>query len=329
MTETALLARPAPGSGPAEVDETVEDGGCLLGGFDLEPDGLGQRHQAELKETAARLLAPGKVDSGENPFAAVAEPEPDRPAASLDVDHLGGEELSPLFDPGIGVIIAQLAGGRDPGHVARLPTDGRSSPQRRVPGRPALDGPRSGSPTDRGRSRPSSASAHLVPRSSTASRAGGMPHRTTFEPAGAVAGLVSRWRDRMGAPDTAMVTAFVVVFTLALVVMAGLVLDGGLALAAKVQAIDTAQAAARAGAQAIDIPLYRSTGQITLDPAQAATDAEQYLAQSGHTGTVAVDGDQVTVTVTIRQPTQILSLVGIANLTETASGSATAEQANP
>lgn len=126
-----------------------------------------------------------------------------------------------------------------------------------------------------------------------------------------------------------MVSAFVVVFTLALLVMAGLVLDGGLALSAKVQAIDDAQAAARAGAQAIDVPLYRSTGQITLDLAQASADAEQYLAQSGRTGTVIVDGDQVTVTVTIRQPTQILSLVGVGSLTETASGSATAEQVDP
>jgi hypothetical protein len=126
-----------------------------------------------------------------------------------------------------------------------------------------------------------------------------------------------------------MVTAFVVIFTLALIVMAGLVLDGGLALSAKVQAIDDAQAAARAGAQAIDIPLYRSTGQITLDPAQATTDAETYLAQSGHTGTVAVDGEQVIVTVTISQPTQILSLAGIGHLTVTGTGSATAEQANP
>ena len=126
-----------------------------------------------------------------------------------------------------------------------------------------------------------------------------------------------------------MVTAFVVVFMLALLVMAGLVIAGGLALAAKVQAIDDAQAAARAGAQAIDVPLYRSTGEITLDPTKASTEAEAFLARTGHTGTVSVDGDQVTVTVTIRQPTQILSLVGIASLTETASGSATAEQAEP
>ena len=137
-----------------------------------------------------------------------------------------------------------------------------------------------------------------------------------------------RLRPRLDDAESGMVTAFVVIFTLALLLMAGLVLDGGLALAAKVQAIDDAQAAARAGAQAIDIPTYRASGQITLDPAQATADAEHYLAAAGHTGTVSVNGEQVTVTVTITQPTQILSLAGIDHLTETATGTATAEQGN-
>ena len=52
-----------------------------------------------------------------------------------------------------------------------------------------------------------------------------------------------------------------------------------------------------------------------------------YLAAAGNTGTVAVNGKQVTVTVTISQPTQILSLAGIDHLTETGTGTATAEQA--
>jgi hypothetical protein len=126
-----------------------------------------------------------------------------------------------------------------------------------------------------------------------------------------------------------MVTAFVVVMTLALIVMAGLVLDGGLALAAKVQALDDAQAAARAGAQAIDVSTFRATGQVTLDPAEATADAGHALAVAGHTGTVAVNGDEVTVTVTITQPTQILDLVGVQHVTVSGSGSATAEQAVP
>ena len=124
-----------------------------------------------------------------------------------------------------------------------------------------------------------------------------------------------------------MVTAFVVIFTMALLAMAGLVIDGGLALAAKVQAIDEAQAAARAGAQAIDIPLYRATGQVTLEPTQAVADAQRYLAATGHRGTVSVTGDEVTVVVRASQATQILSVVGIDPIGVSGTGSATAEQA--
>ena len=136
-----------------------------------------------------------------------------------------------------------------------------------------------------------------------------------------------RWLGtRLGDPEAGTVTAFVVVFMLALVVMAGLVLDGGLALSAKIQAIDDAQAAARAGAQAIDVPLYRSTGTITLDPAQAVADAQGFLAAAGEHGTVTVAGETVAVTVTITQPTQILSIVGVDQLTVSGTGSATAQQ---
>ena len=139
---------------------------------------------------------------------------------------------------------------------------------------------------------------------------------------------LGRLRARLADSESGMVTAFVVIFTAALLLMAGLVLDGGLALAAKVQAIDDAQAAARAGAQAIDIPTYRASGQITLDPAQAIADAQHYLAAAGQVGTVSVNGEQVTVTVTVIQATQILSLAGVSHLTETATGTATAEQGN-
>lgn len=122
-----------------------------------------------------------------------------------------------------------------------------------------------------------------------------------------------------------MVTAFVVIFTLALLLLAGLVIDGGLTLAARVRAIDEAQAAARAGAQAINLPLFRATGQVALDPDQAQAAAQTYLAATGNPGTVTVNGDQVTVAVTISQPMQILGLAGIGHLTVTGHGSAIAE----
>ena len=132
--------------------------------------------------------------------------------------------------------------------------------------------------------------------------------------------LRSRLRDEEG-----MVTAFVVIFTFALLLLAGLVIDGGLTLAARVQAIDEAQAAARAGAQAINIPLFRSTGEIVLDPAQANQAAESYLAATGHTGTVQVNGDDVDVTVSITQPMQVLGSGGVGSLTVTGHGTAAAE----
>ena len=122
--------------------------------------------------------------------------------------------------------------------------------------------------------------------------------------------------------DEGTVTAFVVIFVLALLLLAGLVVDGGLTLAAKVQAIDEAQAAARAGAQAIDLPTFRATGQLRLDPAAARQAANSYLASTGHAGQVQVVGNDVEVSVQITQPMQILGIGGIGALTVTGRGSA-------
>lgn len=124
--------------------------------------------------------------------------------------------------------------------------------------------------------------------------------------------------------ESGQVTPFVVVFVAALMLMAGLVIDGGLALAAKVRAIDEAQAAARAGAQALDLRAYRTSDTVVLDPARAAAAARSYLSSTGDSGQVRVSGDTVFVTVTIAQPTQILGLAGLHALTVTGSGTATA-----
>jgi len=104
------------------------------------------------------------------------------------------------------------------------------------------------------------------------------------------------------------VTAFVVVLTIGILALAGLTLDGGLALAAKVQANGQAQAAARAGAQAIDLTAYRATGTLQLVPAQAVADAQSYLAGIG--------------AVTAIERTQLLGMVGISSLAVHGQGSA-------
>lgn len=144
-------------------------------------------------------------------------------------------------------------------------------------------------------------------------------------------GIVGRLRS----DDSGRVTAFFVVLTTAVLLFAGLVLDGGLALAAKVRAIGAAQEAARAGAQAIDLGAYRTDGTLRLDPDRAAALARAYLADaaisrshatggrpSGLTASVVVVGDTVTVTVAVSEPTQLLGLVGISSIRVSGTGSA-------
>lgn len=118
------------------------------------------------------------------------------------------------------------------------------------------------------------------------------------------------------------VTAFVVIVVTAVLAFGGLVLDGGLALAAKVQALGEAQEAARAGAQEIDLTAYRTDGTLRLEPQQASAAAHAYLAAAGQSGTVSVAGNTVNVTVTISQPAQLLNLVGIGSISVTATGQA-------
>jgi hypothetical protein len=138
----------------------------------------------------------------------------------------------------------------------------------------------------------------------------------------------ARLRTVRGHGQDGFATAFVVVLVLTLLLCAGLLLDGGLALSGKITAMDEAQEAARAGAQALNIAQFRTTGTAVLDP-QAATDAaDGYLAQTGDTGTVQVAGDTVTVTVTHVQHTQLLDLAGINAITVQATATATAEQTN-
>lgn len=136
-----------------------------------------------------------------------------------------------------------------------------------------------------------------------------------------VAGWRALWRGWWTA-DEGRVTAFVVVLAIGILALIGLSLDGGLALAAKVEANGQAEAAARAGAQAIDLAVYRATNRVQLVPAQAVANAQHYLASVGASGAVSVSGDTVTVTVTASQPTQLLGLVGISSLSVHGAGSA-------
>ncbi|GAA3838315.1 hypothetical protein GCM10022403_083500 [Streptomyces coacervatus] len=122
--------------------------------------------------------------------------------------------------------------------------------------------------------------------------------------------------------DKGQIAVFGVVITAATVMFAGLVLDGGLALAAKSRALGEAQEAARAGAQAIDIAAYRRDGTWALAPNEARKRARTYLSSTGDEGSVAATTTTVNVTVTARQSTEFLRFFGVDELTVTAVGSA-------
>lgn len=130
----------------------------------------------------------------------------------------------------------------------------------------------------------------------------------------------------LGADERGRVTAFVVIITAACLLFAGLVLDGGLALAAKSRAIGQAQEAARAGAQELDLAAYRSGGIARLNPSAARAAAQRYLRSVGATGKVSASDTMVRVHVHARQPTQLLEIVGTTSLTVSGEGQATPDQ---
>jgi hypothetical protein len=126
--------------------------------------------------------------------------------------------------------------------------------------------------------------------------------------------------------ERGQIIAFLVAITAGFIAIAGLVDDGGRALSGRVRALDEAQAAARAGAQYINLTLLREDGSVELDAAAAVQAADQYLSTVGDAGAVTVSGNSVHVTVTVNVPTQILGAFGLTNLTVSAQGDATAEQ---
>jgi Flp pilus assembly protein TadG len=151
-------------------------------------------------------------------------------------------------------------------------------------------------------------------------------HRSVTRALRCRTGWASRWlRERTGG-DAGQMTPFAVLMTIALLAVAGLVLDAGLALSEKVRALDIAQAAARAGAQELDLYKYRTSNVAELDPARAASAARAWLASAGVEGEATATITTVTVTVRRTSDTQLLQIVGVRQLAVSATATATAVQ---
>jgi len=123
-------------------------------------------------------------------------------------------------------------------------------------------------------------------------------------------------------PDSGSISAFVALLLVALIVLLGLVVDGGSVLSARQAATDEAEQAARAGAGALSVQALRA-GSLQLDPGAAVAAAESYAAAAGHPGTATVSQGVVTVVINFRVGTEVLGIVGIHSLPVSAVASAT------
>ena len=135
-------------------------------------------------------------------------------------------------------------------------------------------------------------------------------------------GQAGRWRGLRD--DRGSITLMLTVLFVVLLGFAGIVIDGGAKLRAAENADAIAQEAARAGAGMVNRSAAYSTGTFAVDQAQAIAAARSYLASTGHPGTVTADGSRaIRVTVTVTEPTAVLSIIGITTMSST--GVATAD----
>ena len=132
----------------------------------------------------------------------------------------------------------------------------------------------------------------------------------------------TRWSDKsLTSSENGSFTVALVLLLPMLMVLLGLVIDGGAAFVAHQAAAVEAEQAARAGAGAVDVGFLR-LGIVRVDPTQAVAAAERFTQAAGHPGSASLAAGLVTVHVSYAVPTTILGMVGIAWLHVSASSSA-------
>ncbi|MGP3911820.1 pilus assembly protein TadG-related protein [Nonomuraea sp. NBC_00507] len=124
-------------------------------------------------------------------------------------------------------------------------------------------------------------------------------------------------------------SVFTVLFSVAVFLLAGLLVDGGAAINARLRAADVAEQAARAGADQIDVDHLRATGETRLlgDDQVCARADEIVAAQGGDdvtSGECSVGQGQALVTVSVRVRWEAFFLGAIGFPGDEAIGEATA-----
>ncbi|MBI3913112.1 MAG: pilus assembly protein [Chloroflexi bacterium] len=118
---------------------------------------------------------------------------------------------------------------------------------------------------------------------------------------------------------------FVIIFPL-LMLLVGLVVDGGLMYWQFRRAEVTANAAAQAASHTIDIDYFRATNQIRLDQERAASIANEFVARNARGSMqitrIAIQPNQISVFASARVSTIFFRLVGISSLAMNVDGHA-------
>lgn len=126
--------------------------------------------------------------------------------------------------------------------------------------------------------------------------------------------ILSRRRPRRDERGT--ISLFVVTMAVSLLLVVGLVVDGGGKIRALQRANTAADEAARAGGQAIIEPRAVKGNGAQLDLVAAKIAAQQYLSAAGIEGQASlVDGTRLKVTTTTTYKPIFLGLMGVEKLT--------------
>ena len=112
------------------------------------------------------------------------------------------------------------------------------------------------------------------------------------------------------------VSLLVLAAALGIMIIAGLVIDGGAVIRGKQEAERVAAEAGRRAGQEIDQNLAMRQGVVRTDDSQARAVAAAYLRRAGYGGSVDIhhDGTRITVTVTDTVQTTFLKALGINRL---------------
>lgn len=148
----------------------------------------------------------------------------------------------------------------------------------------------------------------------TRSRADGRPRRS---------------ERRRGGGERGSLAVFVVLFSVAVLVMAGLLVDGGASINARLRAADIAEQAARAAADTVDIEELRATGKVRISGGSRACGRARAVVRAHREAgavltrcAVASGAQRVTAQVRIEWKAFFLTIIGFSGGTMTAEASA-------